>query len=312
MEQQFSKAVGVTDLLVNMPLKAYTYHMCEKKKTIMCLMLILCFFLSGCNLTPQAGEKELSYREQGIELMQAAKYSEAAKMFQLALDQSMGFVTEVDIDICYYKAAALFASGDTEGAQQMYTNIIDFDGNAWKAYYLRGITRIQQQDTASATEDFDKAIAINPSDYNLYIEIYENLKSVDQNTAISYLSQAKGLESGNASSKCAYGYILYLLGEEEQSVSLLTEAVNEGEVRANYYLAEIRIMQGDYEAASALVDSGLASEDDTYAKELSWLRIVCDEYLGDFETAKTLIADYISAYPSDTAALRENTFLQTR
>ena len=36
------------------------------------------------------------------------------------------------------------------------------------------------------------------------------------------------------------------------------------------------------------------------------------EKRADFDTAKSLMADFLAAYPENTAAQRENTFLQNR
>ena len=275
-----------------------------------------CFVLTGlcaCNLTESSRQKELDYRDQGIALMQAAKYEEAARMFQLALDQSVGFVNDLDVDICYYKAAALYASGDTDGAAEMYTNIIDYDKDAWEAYYLRGTMYLKNGDKESAVSDYDTAVSMDSKDADLYIKIYENLEETDLNKAEEYLNKATDISSGD---NCSMGYIYYLLGNTDSAVTLLEDAAGGGDARAYYYLAEIYVSSGDYDNAMAMVNKGINAESadasGTYLRYLKWIEIVCCEYLGDFDTAKSLITEYVELYPDDAPAARENTFLQTR
>ena len=46
--------------------------------------------------------------------------------------------------------------------------------------------------------------------------------------------------------------------------------------------------------------------------DLKFNQIVANEYLGNFDKAKSLITDYLSVYSEDTKAQREAQFLQTR
>ena len=47
-------------------------------------------------------------------------------------------------------------------------------------------------------------------------------------------------------------------------------------------------------------------------QEMRFNQIVCYEKLGDWENAKTKIAEYIQVYPDDADAQREAKFLETR
>ena len=60
------------------------------------------------------------FRQYGINCLNEGKYEDAVTAFQKALDQSVGGITEVELDTCYYKAEALYKSGDTEGALEVY------------------------------------------------------------------------------------------------------------------------------------------------------------------------------------------------
>jgi hypothetical protein len=47
-------------------------------------------------------------------------------------------------------------------------------------------------------------------------------------------------------------------------------------------------------------------------QSLAFNEIVANEYLGNFQRASVLMADYVKTYPGDSAAKREYEFLQTR
>ena len=92
-----------------------------------------------------------------------------------ALSQCVGKITDTELDICYYKAAAQYAGGDIEGALATYQAMIDYDEENGNAYYLHGCLSLKQQDTDTAKKDFANAVKYNPDDYELYVGIYENL-----------------------------------------------------------------------------------------------------------------------------------------
>ena len=57
---------------------------------------------------------------------------------------------------------------------------------------------------------------------------------------------------------------------------------------------------------------GLKTAEDSDRENLLFNQIVSYEKRADFDTAKSLMADFLAAYPENTAAQRENTFLQNR
>jgi len=69
---------------------------------------------------------------------------------------------------------------------------------------------------------------------------------------------------------------------------------------------------GDYEKALEYINEGMAVGDMSVMQSLLFNEIVVYEYLGDFQSAYTLVKSYLKAYPGDEAALREQIFLQTR
>ncbi len=77
-------------------------------------LLVTAALLTGC--ASERTEDELSYRKIGIESMQSGDYEGALAAFDGALACCTGKITDLEIDICYYKAAAQYAAQDTAGA----------------------------------------------------------------------------------------------------------------------------------------------------------------------------------------------------
>jgi tetratricopeptide (TPR) repeat protein len=70
--------------------------------------------------------------------------------------------------------------------------------------------------------------------------------------------------------------------------------------------------QEKYSEAASAFQSGIDLGSSDYLQELKFNQIVANEYLGEFETAKSLIEEYIQSYPDDSKAKKEYEFLKSR
>lgn len=68
----------------------------------------------------------------------------------------------------------------------------------------------------------------------------------------------------------------------------------------------------DYDGALSAFQEGVSLGDSESYQSLMYNEVVAYEYLGEFDEAQTLLADYIARYPGDEDAQREYIFLQTR
>lgn len=301
--------------------------------------------LSGC--TDESLEKQLSYRAIGINSMQAGDYEGAITAFESALEQHVGKITETEIDICYYKAAAQYLSGNIEGALEIYEDLLDYNEKDGKAYYMRGCILLQQGKNEQALADFSDAVKYNQEDYELYVNIYENLAAYNlAPDGETYLKKAFDIKGDNAEQLAWRGKIYLMLGEYENATAELTAALQKESVTANLYLAqvydaqgdtanaqkyyqayvdageadsvamnalaEIEMAKGNYTGALEYINQGLAMEEIPNKKALLQNQMIACEYTGDFATAWAAAQEYMAAYPDDMTVQREYVFLKSR
>lgn len=284
----------------------------KRKCTAIFLFLLMLLTLVGCG-SAAGKEKEAEYRLQALDLMKIGKYEEAAEMFQIALNQSYGSLDATDMDIAYYRAAALYNAGETGDALDAYSAMIDYDKNAWEPYYLRGTIYLAQGSKESADADYSSAISEDKKNYDLYIQIYQNLNDAGYGEeGQQYLTDAMELSGNGAEGLCAKGRISYYQGDSEQAVSYLQQAVDAGSEKAAFELVSIYEEEKEYDNALSLIDSQLENEENEYAQDFAKARIVLYEKKGDWDNARSAMSTYLEQYPEDAAAQKENTFLQTR
>ena len=318
----------------------------KKKLTyITALTMLSLTLITGC--TNERRENQTAYRQIGINAMESGDYAGAVDAFNSALGQCIGKITENDLDICYYKAAAQYASGDSEGAVATYTAIIDYDKKAADAYYLRGCVYLKQGNTESAVSDFDAAVQYNSDDYELYVNIYENLLAYDMTEkGEEYLNKAFDIKGNSAEDYAWRGRIYYYLGQYDNAMTELNSALDKESVIANLYIAqvyeaqgdsenaevyyqnyvnsgaadseamnslgEIEMAKGNYSGALTYLQQGIAMENVTNQRELMQNLIICYEYTFDFNSAWNIVQEYVQAYPDDASAQREYIFLKNR
>lgn len=310
------------------------------------VIIIMGIALCGCQ-DKEALENQKAYRQVGINKMNEGSYAEAAEAFQKALDQSVAVVSDMEIDICYYKAAAQYKSGDANGAITTYNALIDYNEKDAKAYFLRGCVYLKEGNGEQAMADYRKSFEITKGNYEMYVLAYENLINAgftaEAQEVLNASLRLKGEEPADYRER---GHIYLLLGDYENARKELDQAINGGDEKAILYMAQSYDASGDSEQAKAMYESYISKnesdgtiltalgemqmEEGNYSQALDFFdkalalenieneqqilrnEIIAYEKLLDFAKAKEKMAEYLEKYPDDEDAKRESVFLETR
>lgn len=283
----------------------------------------------------------------GLAYMGKTDYETALLCFQAALDNGGTKPADVDYDINYYMAVCYYKLGQYENALDRYNAIIALRSKEVDAYMQRGIVLLKLNKHDEALADFNMALSLAKSDYGLYVDIYSALKdngyeaegmeylniameeggekmsSYDKGRiyfyqenytyARDYLEKARSQGNKTEEVLLLLGQSYEALNDRAYALTLYGEYVAENPSAAIYnQMGLCYAATGDYENALDSFEKGLSVEGNACRQELLFNRIVAYENLGDFETAKKYMKEYLKAYPDDERAQRENEFLQTR
>ncbi|MBQ7841683.1 MAG: tetratricopeptide repeat protein [Lachnospiraceae bacterium] len=291
-------------------------------------------------------DMQLVYRGQGLAYMGMTDYENAAVNLEKALTLSDYSPDQLDFDINYYLATAYYKSGQIEKAIGVYQAITDLRPEEKTAWYLKGTLELELGRNDQAKSDFDKAVSIGKDDYDLYIDIfcscsrfgqdemgeaYLNTVMEDTSARLSEydkgrmnfylgnyeqarLSLEKAKETGGAGVSSLLGQTYEKLGDYNYAASVYSNYLETKQPDAEIYnqLGLCKLKVGDYEAALAAFQAGLAIEGNPVMQTLKFNEIVAYEYLGQFDKAKLAMKQYLALYPDDEKAQREYVFLQTR
>lgn len=291
-------------------------------------------------------EKRMVARGMGIAYMGLTQYEEAVSCFEEALSYSNGRVDDVDYDINYYMAVSYYKLGDLQEAINAYTAILGLRPKEKESYLFRGIAELENDQYDAAVSDFDKAISLDKTDYDLLIQVYLNLeKNGYKEAGQGYLNQAlsqetasmtdvqagkiyyyladyenarnsleKGRKAGGEEGILLLGKTYEALGDNNYATMVYEEYVNEHpeSVRILNQLALSKMKAKDYNGALTTIEIAMKVENNEFMQTLKFNEIVCHEYLKDFKKAAVLMQSYLNNYPDDAEAKREYEFLKTR
>lgn len=291
---------------------------------------------------------ELSYRGCGITYLGMADYENAITSFERALDNGGIFAGNLERDINFYMATALYKNGQLKEAEKLFDAIIKSDKKNAEAYFLRGSVLLAENNYEGSIYNFEKAMTCSDDSHSMKIAVYEvlaehgyadkgreylsgmleqekNLNDYEQGVIYFYLEDydkaRDHLEVAKQAAKKEKGEVIYMLGRTYEELGdsnyagvLYSEYLKDNPEDALVYnqLGLCKLTGGDYAAAVQAFEGALALGDVSMTQTLKYNQIVAYEYAGNFTKAKALMAEYIAAYPDDEAALRENTFLKTR
>lgn len=292
------------------------------------------------------GENErLIMRGQGMLAMAKLDYPTAIEAFKNALLLSDGVPEDLDYDINYYLASAYYKSGQLTEAISVYDAILTLRQDEADAYYLRGVVKLESGDFDGASLDLKAAMALKKGDYDLVLDIYQAMAAQGYRDAgRDILSNV--IASNANMSEYDMGRFEYYLGNYEEARSYLEQAGKEDGAKVTLYLGRTYEALGDYNYAISLYNTyldkdhseaqiynqmglcqmkmerysealasfqaGMNQDDSSITQTLKFNEIVAYEYMQEFQTAATLMREYLKLYPDDAVAAREYEFLKTR
>lgn len=280
----------------------------------------------------------------GICRMGLGDYEAAAEALELALSYNDGFVRDVDYDINQYLAVAYYNLGQFEDAEHVYSAIAALRPKDAQVHFSYGVTLLELDKYEASKEAFDKAVELEPSNYDRIIEIYKAFYKYGYGAlGMEYVENAMKNQTGmNDYDK---GRMLYHVGKYNEAVTALEKVDKKKFEDASLYLGMSYEAMGDYNYAASVYSGGMASstnpalynqlglcqmkrgaykealeafqaglecDDTSLHQSLRFNEAIAYEYLADFETAKELMAAYLKDYPNDETAKREYEFLRTR
>lgn len=280
----------------------------------------------------------------GICYMGKGDCAEAVKSFETALSYNDGFIREADYDINQYLAVAYYNLGRFEDAEHVYAAIVDLKPKDAQAQFAHGVTLLELGEYEASKEAFDRAVALEPTNYDYVIDIYKAFYKYGYGSlGMEYVENA--MSHADAMSDYDKGRMLYHIGRYNEAVSALEktdkkknpdaalylgmsyEAMGDYNYAASVYslgmenstnpalynqLGLCQMKRGAYEEALEAFTLGLQCEDKSLQQSLRFNEAVAYEYLADFDTAKELMEQYLKDYPNDDTAKREYEFLKTR
>lgn len=291
-------------------------------------------------------DEQLLYRGEGLAYMGLGDYEQASECFLNSISYAGGNVTNLEFDTNYYLASAYYKLGKYEDAQNIYSAIIGLRDKDTDAYYLRACTLLKEGNYESALADFEKAFSLATDNLELVTSAYEEMQAAgfaeEGKTYIQNFMDQQDKKLTDSQKGILYYYLedyanarIYLdgaLNGTDAKVSLMLGQTYEKLGDMNYAavvyqtyldanapnaaiyssLGNCYMKQEKYEDALAAYEAGIEIGDSACLQSLKFNQIVANEYLGNFDKAKSLITDYLSVYSEDTKAQREAQFLQTR
>lgn len=291
-------------------------------------------------------DMELSYRGQGIAYMGLGNYADAEQAFLKSIENAGNRLTGLEYDINYYLAGAYMKQGKYKQAEEVYSAILALRKKDIDAYYLRACAVLRQNRYEEAVADFEKAFSLDSGNLTLVTDAYVEMKEAgfgeEGKTYVQDFmnKKEKSLKDGEK------GIIYYYLEDYENARIYLDTFVNGKDPELSMILGQTYEKLGDmnyaavvyrtyldsntpdaalynclgiclmhqekYEEAVTAFESGIGIGNSDYLQELRFNLIVAKENMGKFDEAKTMIQEYLQAYPDDQKAKDENAFLKTR
>ena len=288
------------------------------QKTVLLIVFTSLFLLSGCDSRAKESDLEAAYtqieaceyegalaaldiaeesgedmayilRARGVANMGLTNYEEAVEQFIAALGYSDWRIDDFDIDVNYYLADTYERMGKDSEAIDTYSAILGIREKDMLAHYRRGRVRLRQNDHDGALEDFERALKLEPDNYDLRIEIAGRLtESGYEDEGRSYLEQFLA-EKEKKLSDFDKGRIYFYMEDYATAKTYFEEARDDDDQSTILFLGKTYEMLGDYNYATSTYQNYLSKHPEAALihNQLGLSRLESGDYAGAKEAFQT-------------------------
>lgn len=152
---------------------------------------------------------------------------------------------------------------------------------------------------------------------NPYEDGVEALKEGQYKEAAEEFEKAVEKEQSKADSYRGLGIALWETKDYAGAKEAFENALKEGSERNGticHFLGTCELKEENYKEAIAYFEEGVKDEkvSDEVRQEMRFNCIAAYEKLGEMETARSLLEEYVKDYPEDEAAVKDAQFWETR
>ncbi len=285
-------------------------------------------------------------RGSGIAYYDRKEYKKAVKEFDKALN--INELSDLNVDILYYKGSSLRIIGSYQEAIDTYTKILTRDKRNALAYADRAFCYQCIGSYKEGLDDYDKAIKLDSDNFEWYFGKYRLLFSQgDEVGANNVLTEAGKIKVKTVEDKYNQAKLHFYQENYEKAVKELEESLSAGFSEAYYYIGEIYRIKKDNKKAVDYYENYIKMgkvltpnvynqlavclmKQQEYKKAIKFLKkgmefnhsetlqtfkkneIIAYEKLGDFDIAKKKLKSYLKNYPKDKNATQEAEFINSR
>jgi tetratricopeptide (TPR) repeat protein len=290
---------------------------------------------------------KVAYRGKGIAYFKSHNYGKAIEQFDKAL--AMRELSDLNLDILYYKGNSQAKAGLFDKAIETYSSILQEKQTDAYTYYSRAYAYRMRKEYEKSLADYDKAIKLDNKNYDYYFgKYFLLLEQGDTEKATAVLSMAANIKGKTQEDYFNLAKVHYYMDDYDNAIVEFSEAYKNGFAEAYFFLGSIyerkedyknavnnysqyikeeayissaavynqisycQIKLNKYEDALSYIQTGLKYNDIEFNQSLTRNEIVIYENMGEFEKAAGLMKDYQKAYPEDEAAVKEYEFIKTR
>lgn len=291
------------------------------------------------------GTNRDALRGLGIAYMRDEQYEDALATFA-KVDEYSEKADAIYLDAMKYRAQCCFELERYNDAIVVYDTIIGKveKDQKYLMYYLRGAAYAALKDENNAVLNFEEALKLKGTDYDLCTNMYYCFK--DAGFVERGESYIKRILQNEDVSDYDRGKFYFAMGNYAQAENIFAIAFDEGNIEAAYFLADVYeaqslpdkaeklykdllarypedyrvynqygvylIKKNDYVSALGYIEKGLTLAKSDESKELLYNQAVCYEFMYEYKKAYELFSVYLEKYPTDDQARKELEFLSSR